>query len=216
MSFPPALTDVHPAEKTQPPAAVLSSDEWLALHDELRAFVRRRIGDAADADDVTQGVFLKLYGALPTVREPRQLRAWAYRAARNSVIDYYRTRSRACRRLFEGESLDTAAAAGPDVTAAARLASCIPPSLQQLSPDDRELLERFDVRGESQVAAARALDLTVSGMKSRVQRARTRLKRALERCCAITVDRRGGIADITPRRPDGCACQAACECDGVS
>ena len=133
MSFPPDLTDVHPAEKTQRPAPVLSGPQWLALHDELHAFVRRRVRDAADADDVTQGIFLKLYGALDTVREPRQVRGWAYRAARNAVINYYRTRSRACRQLFDGESLEMPAPANPDVTAAAKLSSCIPPALQRLS-----------------------------------------------------------------------------------
>src|SRR5690349_1120539 len=106
MSFPPAPTDVHPAEKTQSRAPVLSGAEWLALHRDLHSFVSRRVRDTADADDVTQGIFLKLYSALGTLREPPQLRAWAYRAARNAVIDYYRTRSRACRQFFDGEVME--------------------------------------------------------------------------------------------------------------
>jgi RNA polymerase sigma-70 factor (ECF subfamily) len=190
---------------------VLSGPEWLGLYDELHTFVRRRVRDDTDADDVTQGIFLKLYEALPNVREPQHVRAWAYRAARNAVIDYYRSRSRACREIFDEQLLETPAP-DPDVAAAARLASCIPPAMQRLSPDDRDALERIDVDGQSQVAAARQLDLSVSGMKSRVQRARHRLKASLEQCCDVVLDRRGGIADVTPRLAGRCICESSCGC----
>ena len=50
-----------------------------------------------------------------------------------------------------------------------------------------------DLEGLTQSEAARRLNLSVSGMKSRVQRARSHLRSALHDCCRIAVDRRGGV-----------------------
>ena len=52
-------------------------------------------------------------------------------------------------------------------------------------------------------AAARA-NLSLSGMKSRVQRARSQLRDALLQCCAIELDQRKQPIDMTCRRPDHC------------
>jgi RNA polymerase sigma-70 factor (ECF subfamily) len=70
---------------------------------------------------------------------------------------------------------------------------------------------RVDVDGQTQLNAARDLGLSLSGMKSRVQRARRDLKDLLERCCAVDVDRRGGVSDYQPAG-GGCGCTAATPC----
>ena len=49
--------------------------------------------------------------------------------------------------------------------------------------------------GPAQHEAAARLGLSVSGMKSRVQRGRRRLREMLEACCVVTLDRRRGVAD---------------------
>lgn len=52
--------------------------------------------------------------------------------------------------------------------------------------------------------AADAASLSVSGMKSRVQRGRAQLCAPLEACCEIAIDARGGVAEVTPRHGPGC------------
>jgi RNA polymerase sigma-70 factor (ECF subfamily) len=207
--LPPAHADVHPSKRTHD-AAELSPREWIQLHSDISAFIRRRIRDAADAEDVVQACVVRLYQSLLSLRSREQLRAWAYRSARHAVIDHYRTRARHCQEVFDEERMDVPAMPS-DTSAAATLASCIPPSLLRLSVADRDTLARVDFGAQSQVAAAVALGVSVSGMKSRVQRARRRLKAVIEECCTVTLDRRGGIADIAPRA-GACSCQPACGC----
>ena len=50
--------------------------------------------------------------------------------------------------------------------------------------------------------AAEMLGVSVSGMKSRVQRGRERIRRMFEECCEISVDCRGHVTDCTPRNLD--------------
>jgi RNA polymerase sigma-70 factor (ECF subfamily) len=65
------------------------------------------------------------------------------------------------------------------------------------------------VEGITQAEAARRLGLSVSGMKSRVQRARARLRAVVDACCRVELDRRGGVVAYEPR---GRACGASRKC----
>jgi RNA polymerase sigma-70 factor, ECF subfamily len=181
-------------------------DRWTDTLDRLQAFVAARVDDRELAADITQDVIVRSIasGALERVDNPA---AWLYRSARNAVIDHYRTR----RTHASLESLD--AWPEPDVDdlpddATRELSRCLQPMLNQLSPAAREALVRVDVDGQTQLRAALQLGLSLSGMKSRVQRARRDLKDLLEQCCAVDVDRRGGIADYHPTA-SGCGCNGA-------
>jgi RNA polymerase sigma-70 factor, ECF subfamily len=67
-------------------------------------------------------------------------------------------------------------------------------------------LERVDIEGETHQHVAAELGLSVSGMKSRVQRARRDLKELLEDCCVVELDRLGAVSDYQPNAgPCGCA-----------
>lgn len=151
----------------------------------LRAFVRRRVPSSADADDVVQEVALRLVaqGARTTIASPH---AWVAATARRALADFHRARARA------GDELgDELAADAEGVRTPAEVARCLAPLLARLAPEDRALLERVDVRGASQSELARELGLSISGLKSRVQRARGRLRRALLERCEVELDRRG-------------------------
>ncbi len=83
------------------------------------------------------------------------------------------------------------------------LAQCLRPLLGGLPPDQRRAVELIDLDGWPQSRAARSEGVSLSGMKSRVQRGRRRLASLLGQCCALTLDARGVPMDYTgPRRCD--------------
>jgi RNA polymerase sigma-70 factor (ECF subfamily) len=94
-----------------------------------------------------------------------------------------------------------------DGSALQELATCLKPLISSLGPADQEALQLVEFEGLSQVEAAERLGLSVSGMKSRVQRARLHLRTALDECCRITLDRRGGIVSYEARTDDCGSCQ---------
>jgi RNA polymerase sigma-70 factor (ECF subfamily) len=181
-------------------------DSWIDTLDRLHAFVAARVDDRELAADITQDVIVRSIasGALERVENPA---AWLYRSARNAVIDHYRTR----RQHTTLEGLDAWPEQDVDDVpndATRELSRCLQPMLDQLPATARDALVRVDVDGQTQLRAARELGLSLSGMKSRVQRARRDLKDLLEQCCAVDVDRRGAIADFQPTNR-GCGCTAA-------
>ena len=64
----------------------------------LRGFIRRRVADVADADDIVQDVFSELIEATRLATPIEHLGAWLFRVARNRIIDRFRREARAPRR----------------------------------------------------------------------------------------------------------------------
>ena len=86
-----------------------------------------------------------------------------------------------------------ASAKDSEESALQELAACLKPLMGTLSSSDQEALRLIEFEGITQVEAARQFGLSLSGMKSRVQRARSRLRSALDDCCRIALDRHGGV-----------------------
>lgn len=177
---------------------------WNDTIDRLRAFVAARVGDREVAADITQDVIVRSIasGALERVDNPV---AWLYRSARNAVIDHYRTH-RSHLPLVDLEGwLDADGNGDVPNDATRELSQCLRPLLDQLPAPGRDALNRVDVEGQTHLAAASQLGISVSGMKSRVQRARRDLRRLLEQCCTVHLDGVGAIAGYRANG-DGCGC----------
>jgi RNA polymerase sigma-70 factor (ECF subfamily) len=171
---------------------------WTQLHANLRSFVGRRVREHADVDDIVQRVFLQVHRALPTLRDSDKLHAWIYQTTRRVIVDFYRSPAHD-REVAAGSAADFAddlVAVDGDETgesAARELSRCLEPLINSLAAADRQALQMVEFEGMTQVEAAARLGLSVSGMKSRVQRARLHLRAALGDCCRIAFDRRGGV-----------------------
>jgi RNA polymerase sigma-70 factor (ECF subfamily) len=183
---------------TTPGLDMTTETIWREFHADLLRFVARRVSNPADAEDVVQRVFLQVHRALPTLRDSERLPAWLHQMTRRAIVDFYRTAPRR-REVPSGGGGDfddrlVEADANVELSALAELAGCLRPLMAQLSEPDRQALALVEFAAVSQVDAAAQLGVSVSGMKSRVQRARRRLREVVEACCRIELDRRGGVA----------------------
>lgn len=159
-------------------------------------------------DDVLQAVFLRLHTRLDTVADGERLTGWIYTVTRNAITDHHRS-ARRRRELSVPELPDelhpVAEEADDDGAAEHELAACVRPLLADLPAEQAAALQLVEVDGLSQVEAARAAGISTSGMKSRVQRGRARLRELLLACCEVAHDPRGRVHDWQPR-DTACAC----------
>jgi RNA polymerase sigma-70 factor, ECF subfamily len=131
--------------------------------------------------------------------------------ARNVIVDYYRSSSTR-REVASGGAEALAAASGEsqapsqddERAALQELAACMALMIRQLPPAYREAVTLADLEGASQTDAAVRASVSISGMKSRIQRGRQQLKAMLEECCRVQLDRRGTIVGYDPRKSDSC------------
>ena len=197
------------------PGVSLSTEAvWTELQASIRGFVARRVRQQADVDDVVQRVFFQVHRALPTLRKTDKLHAWVYQTTRRAIADFYRTPSQN-REVATGTVDDIAnelpvmEAPEEDEAATRELSTCLRPLMRGLTAADQEALQMVEFDGVTQVEAAARLGLSVSGMKSRVQRARSHLRSALHDCCRIAVDRRGGVISYEGKNGNCESCGSA-------
>lgn len=87
----------------------------------------------------------------------------------------------------------------PDDDVVSELLPCVRAMVRSLPEMDRQALVLTEYQGLTQKEMAERLGLSFSGAKSRVQRAREKLKQQLLECCHFELDRRGHIIDYQPR-----------------
>jgi RNA polymerase sigma-70 factor, ECF subfamily len=206
------LTSTTPAVAT-PLVDPLTEQMWREVIAQLRAFVRRRIADPERAEDLVGEILLRIHQNLGSIDDRERLTHWVSRVARNAVIDEYRRAARAREHLvpapedvvaIEGRAdMDDESATLSDLT------RCLHPLLKGLPAEQRSAVQMIDLDGLPQAAAARIEGVSLSGMKSRVQRGRRRLAELLEQCCTLTLDARGVPMDYDARSSD---CDGSCGC----
>ena len=173
---------------------------WNQFHDGLHRFISSRLPNDDDADDILQEVFLRIHTRLETVRDMDKLESWIYQIARNSITDYYRSR----RKLVELASDLPVEDEHQEEDAAESLAPSIREIVQALQEPYREALILTEYQGLSQKEMADRLGISLSGAKSRVQRARQKGKDVLLACCHFEFDVRGTLYEV---RRHCCCCE---------
>ena len=174
---------------------ITTENVWREFSDRLRGFIGRRVSSPADADDLLADVFVKVHTRIDSLEDEDRLAPWLYQITRNTLTDYYR------RRPATGASLDglEAVAADDDYDAAALISTSLRGLVDRLPEKYRNALLLTEFEGRSQVEMAAELGLSVSGAKSRVQRARAMLRDELLECCHFEFDRLGHVIDYEPR-----------------
>lgn len=171
---------------------------WQDVAARLRPFIARRVSPS-EIDDVMQDVFVRMQRGLPMLRDEERFTSWLFQIARSSVAEHARARARHPvvddpeRELPAPESDD-----GDRETATA-LSGCVSMFVAQLSSPYREAITLVELEGKTAKEAAEMVGISLSGMKSRVQRGRIQLREMFERCCEIAVDARGKPTDFRPR-----------------
>lgn len=164
----------------------LSDITWDKLYSELADFVQAKIKDRATAEDIVQDVFIKVHTKSAQLKETEKISAWIYQITRNAIADHFRQNARDLAPVnmawesSEHEFNDC-------------VANCLKVLLGTLPEKYREPLELTELRNLSQYEVAERLNITYSGARSRVQRARKMLKAKLDELYYIKTDSYGNV-----------------------
>ncbi len=180
-----------------------TGEVWSQFGNDLRAFILKRVRNPDDAEDVLQDVFVRIHRGLPGLTDSSRLLPWVYRITRNAVTDLHRKRN-------TPSSLDHEPADEESIDSQAhrQVGRCLRQLLSDLPDKDREALEQVEINDVPQTEYAQQAGLSASGAKSRVQRARRRLKQELLSCCEFQLDRFGKPTDgdTPPHCRKNCGC----------
>jgi RNA polymerase sigma-70 factor (ECF subfamily) len=161
---------------------------WQDHEVELRAFLTSRVKDAHQAEDLLQDIFIKALAQGNQFCELENTRAWLFRVAKNQMIDFQRTHKE-----YEDVAPEQATEANTESPPVVNLATCLPVALKKMNAEDQEIIQHCDLDGMNQADYAKLKGLSLTGAKSRIQRARRRLKDELKNTCQIIFDEEGNV-----------------------
>jgi RNA polymerase sigma factor (sigma-70 family) len=160
-------------------------------HDRLRSFIRRRVADPADAEDILQDVFFELVQAYRLLQPIEEVSAWIFRVARNRIVDLFRRRrSRPpadAAVMPPGEEgplllaeLLPSRDAGPEEEFARHvLFDELEAALEELPPEQREVFIAHEIEGRSFKEIAASTGVGINTLLSRKHYAVRSLRRRL-------------------------------------
>lgn len=154
----------------------------------LRSFIRKRVLDTADAEDVLQDVFYELIAAYRLMKPAEQVTAWLYRVARNRITDLFRRKKAVSLSEPVGEEEDGAALedllpspdAGPEAIYARKvMIEALEEALEELPKSQREVFVAHEVMGRSFKELAEESGESVNTLLSRKRYAVLHLRERL-------------------------------------
>ena len=148
----------------------------------LRSFIRRRVRDPRDAEDILQDVFSALVEANRLLMPIDHITGWLYRVARNRIIDLFRARTM---EPLEFEDLLPSPRSGPEADLArARLLDTLEQAIAELPPEQRDVFIAHELEGRSFKDMAAETGVSINTLLARkryaVLRLRERLRSAYE------------------------------------
>jgi RNA polymerase sigma-70 factor, ECF subfamily len=173
---------------------------WGEYSARLNHFLRGRVSDPAEAEDLLQEVFIRVHQHLCCLPGPEKMDSWLYQIARNLVIDHYRRRKDWAEIPESLPAEDEIVEEDPQEELALSLREMV----DRLPEPYRQALILTEYEGLNQKELAERLGISFSGAKSRVQRARQKLRDLLLACCHFEMDRRGRVMEYYAR----CCCCA--------
>ena len=157
----------------------------------LRNFIRRRVPDDVEAEDILQDVFYELVEAYRLMKPIEQVGAWLFRVARNRIIDAFRKKkpealsAPAARpsdnnEMLTLEDLLPSPDAGPDAVYARNvLLDELDEALEELPDDQREVFVAHEIEGRSFREISAETGVSVNTLLSRKHHAVLHLRRQL-------------------------------------
>lgn len=147
-------------------------------------FVQALTGNAADAEDVAQEVFVRAHRALGRFRGDSLFRTWLYTIAGNAARSHYAARARR-QPVWEDSGADATLAfdppdPAPDVETTLGRRQAIERALAELPEDLRTAVLLRDVHGLEYKEIAEAMNIPMGTVESRIFRGRQRLRKALQ------------------------------------
>jgi RNA polymerase sigma-70 factor (ECF subfamily) len=161
---------------------------WQQHCEKVKAFICSKVNGEDQCHDILHDVFLRIFENEEKIKLVEKPASYIIKMAQNLVMDYYRAQTKL------RPQLPIQDAAIPEINTNIQLADCcLRAFIKKLPPLYSEALILVELEGLSQKDLAEVLDISHSGAKSRVQRARKMLKEQILACCTYRFDKYGNI-----------------------
>ena len=152
----------------------------VANHRRFLAFLERRVGNRADAEEILQSAFVRALEHGAEIRDDEKTQAWFFRVLRNAITDHARWQQ-AGQRALAGRAEEDAAAT--DAEHERTVCACIGELAKLLPAAQADLIQRIDLDGAESAEVAQDLGISQGNLRIRLHRARAALRTEVMQSC---------------------------------
>jgi RNA polymerase sigma-70 factor, ECF subfamily len=177
-----------------------SADIFSTYHTKIRGYILGMVHDPAEADDLTQDVFIQVHRKLGSLRDQDALVSWLYRIATHVCYDRFRKHSRqpGIDSLDDGEEVSIRSDPGDAevvrldrVIERKEMSACVRKYIEELRAEYRQVIVLHDLEELSNPEIAEMLGVSLDTVKIRLHRARRKLEGVLNAKCEFSCDEQG-------------------------
>ncbi|WP_420386407.1 sigma-70 family RNA polymerase sigma factor [Roseivirga sp.] len=169
------------------PSCAVVAPVFLEYRDTLTRFIKSRVSDPIDSEELISQVMLKIYDYCEKLDHVRNIEAWLITIARNTVVDYFKGQQK--KTSSESSLENSPEEMFNDIYE--ELEQCVPSLMKKLPAKYAQPLIDYELKGIPQKQLAVQYGMSESGLKSRVQRGRKMLKELFTEHCGHLVAEMG-------------------------
>lgn len=164
------------------------------FNEQISGFICQRVKHEDHCHDILQEVYIKIMMNLNKLEKVENIKSYLLKIADNAITDHYRAKSSRGVCCNTESEVPQDCPTNLDNDKSLLLADCcLQPFIESLEPIYREALTMTELEGLTQKQYAVKVGISLSGSKSRVQRARLQLKERILACCNYAFDQYGNI-----------------------
>lgn len=164
-----------------------TNDVWNEFSGQIRGYLLKKVKVQDDADDLLQEIFIKIHSSLEQLQDEKKIAPWIHQIVRNSLTDYYRKKRLETSEFDEEHTASGNIEQDEDIYSAC-VSGCLKVFIDRLPEKYKEPLVLSEIKGLKQKDIAESMNLSYSGLKSRVQRGREMIKNMFVDCACISKD----------------------------
>lgn len=166
---------------------------WEELNTQLLFFIKKRIKNKEDAEDILQDVYIKLHKNIDSLNDEQKIVSWIYQITRNTINDCYKRCYRLKKVEFEEHHIEMSLEEEDNLND--EILVSMKKIIEELPVDSKKLIKLYEFEDMSHKEISKRLDIKENTSKSRLKRAKEKLKDQLDECCVFQIDKFGNILD---------------------
>ena len=176
---------------------------WDEFSLELGHYIKSKVGNTHDAEDILQEVFIKIFRNIDKLEKKEAIKSWLYKITKNTIIDYYKKKKEVV--LAPEKMLNIEDEDFTEDNMNEELSNCLKKMIFDLPDKYRQVYDLYENQNMKHKEIGEKLDISLSASKVRLKRAKEHFKKNLIECCDFQVDRYGNIIDYKRKHPkDNC------------
>lgn len=164
---------------------------WDQFNTELKRFICQKTEREDHCQDILQDLYLKIFVNQGKIEKAQNIRAYIFQMAHNTLTDHHRRTAR--KHSLSVDTIPEREPATEEPVQEYGLTGCLRSMIATLPEIYSQALISTELDGLTQKQFAEKMGISLSGAKSRVQRAREKLKEEILKCCQYEFDRYGNI-----------------------